>query len=93
LSHCGQKKDVITVAAETSPQAPTKTRRTSAESAEFDLAGATDAAGELDAVGALDFFMLDEALGSLRRLRPDTSLVRYAVNLTRRPRMVAPAGR
>ena len=84
-----QKKDVITVAAETSTQAPTKTTRTSAESAEFDITGATDAAGELDAVGALDFFPLDAALGSLRRLRPDTILVRYAVNLTCRPRMVA----
>ena len=34
--------------------------------------------------------MLDEAtFGSLRRLRPDTSLVRYALNLTRRPGIVA----
>ena len=77
------------MAAETSPQAPTKKRGTSPESAEFDVTGATDAAGELDAVGALDFFMLDEALGSLRRLQPDTSLVHYAVNLTRRPGMMA----
>ena len=84
-----QKKDVITVPTETSAQAPTKTTRTAAESAEIDLSGATDAAGELDAVGALDFFMLDEALGSLRRLRPDTSLVRYAINLTRHPGTVA----
>ena len=77
------------MAAETSTQAPRKTTRTSAESAELDVTGAADAAGELDAVGALDFFMLDEALGSLRRLRPDTSLVRYAVNLTRRPGLLA----
>ena len=77
------------MAAETSTQAPTKTTLTSAESAEFDVTGAADAAGELDALGALDFFMLDDALGSLRRLRPDTSLVRYALNLTRRPGIVA----
>ncbi len=32
------------------------------------------------------------ALGSLSRLRPDTSLVRYAVNLTRRPGTVAQRG-
>ena len=76
------------MAAETSPQALTKKTGTSPESAEFDVTGATDAAGELDAAGALDFFMLDEALGSLRRLQPDTSLVRYAVNLARRPGMV-----
>ena len=77
------------MAAETSPQAPAKKTDTSAGPAEFDVTGATDAAGELDAAGALDFFMLDEALGSLRRLQPDTSLVHYAVNLARRPRMVA----
>ena len=77
------------MAAETSPQAPTKKRDTSPESADFDVTGATDAAGELDAAGALEFFMLDEALGSLRRLQPDTSLVHYAVNLTGRPGMVA----
>jgi polyhydroxyalkanoate synthase len=79
---------VITVAAKTSPKAPTK-KVTSPESAEFDVTGATDAAGELDAAGALEFFMLDEALGSLRRLQPDSSLVHYAVNLARRPGMVA----
>ena len=77
------------MAAETSPQAPAKKTGTSPESAEFDVTGAADAAGELDAVGALEFFMLDEALGSLRRFQPDTSLVRYAVNLTRRPGMMA----
>jgi len=76
------------VAAKTSPKAPTK-KVTSPESAEFDVTGATDAAGELDAAGALEFFMLDEALGSLRRLQPDSSLVHYAVNLARRPGMVA----
>jgi len=50
-----QKKDVITVAAETSTEATTKTTLTSAESAEFDVTGAADAAGELDAPGALTY--------------------------------------
>ena len=56
--------------------------RLAGESAEFD---ATDAAGELDAAGALDLFLPDAALGTLRRFRPDTSMVRYAARLARRP--------
>ncbi len=77
------------MAAETSTQAPVKSARVSAESADFDLGGAADAAGELDAPGALDFFPLDAAVGSVRRLRPESSLLRYAVNLGRRPKIVA----
>ena len=53
---------------------------------EFD---ATDAAGELDAVGALDLFAPDAALGTLRRFRPDSSMMRYAFRLASRPGTVA----
>ena len=56
------------------------------ESAAFD---ATDAAGELDAAGALDLFVPDAALGAVRRLRPDASMLRYAARLARRPGTVA----
>jgi hypothetical protein len=56
--------------------------RPAGESAQFD---ATDAAGELDAAGALDLFVPDAALGTLRRFRPDTSMLRYAAHLARRP--------
>ena len=52
------------------------------ESAEF---VPIDAAGELDAAGALDLFLPDAALGALRRLRPDTSMMRYAARLASRP--------
>ena len=64
--------------------------RLAGESAEFD---ATDAAGELDAAGALDLFLPDAALGTLRRFRPDTSVVRYAARLASRPGDGGPAGR
>ena len=60
--------------------------RPAGESAEFD---ATDAAGELDAVGALDLFAPDAALGTVRRFRPDSSMVRYAFRLASRPGTVA----
>jgi poly[(R)-3-hydroxyalkanoate] polymerase subunit PhaC len=56
--------------------------RLAGESAEFD---ATDAAGELDAPGALDVFGPEAALGTLRRFRPDSSIVRYAARLGSRP--------
>ena len=56
--------------------------RLASESAEF---GATDAAGELDAAGALDLFLPDAALGTLRRFRPDTSMVRYTARLASHP--------
>ena len=45
---------------------------------------AIDAAGELDAAGALDLFP-DAAVGTLRRFRPDSSAVRFAVRLAGRP--------
>ncbi len=48
-----------------------------------------DAAGELDAAGALDLFLPDAAVGTLRRFRPDSSVVRYAMSLARRPGAVA----
>jgi polyhydroxyalkanoate synthase subunit PhaC len=56
--------------------------RPAGESAQFDP---TDAAGELDAAGALDLFVPDAALGTLRRFRSDTSMLRYAAHLARRP--------
>ena len=56
--------------------------RLAGEPAELD---ATDAAGELDAPGALDLFLPDAALGTLRRFRPDSSVVRYAARLGSRP--------
>ena len=59
--------------------------RLAGEPAELD---ATDAAGELDAPGALDLFLPDAALGTLRRFRPDSSVVRYAARLGSRPGMV-----
>jgi polyhydroxyalkanoate synthase len=60
--------------------------RLAGESVEFD---ATDAAGVLDAVGALDPFAPDAALGTLRRFRPDSSMIRYAFRLASRPGAVA----
>ena len=56
--------------------------RPAGESAAFD---AIDAAGELDAAGALDPFAPDAALGTVRRFRPDSSLLRYLAHLARRP--------
>ena len=42
-----------------------------------------------DAVGMLDLVLPDAALGTLRRFRPDTSMVRYATRLASRPGTVA----
>jgi polyhydroxyalkanoate synthase subunit PhaC len=65
--------------------------RPAGESAQFDP---TDAAGELDAAGALDLFAPHAALGTPRRFQPDTSMLRYAAHLARRPgRMTRRAGR
>src|ERR1039457_6739562 len=50
----------------------------------IDTTNAIDAAGELDAAGALDLFP-DAAVGTLRRFRPDSSAVRFAVRLAGRP--------
>ena len=71
-----------------SPARPTdeNAARPVGESAAFD---ATDAVGELDAAGALDLFVPDAALGTVRRLRPDASMLRYAARLARRPGTVA----
>ncbi len=42
-----------------------------------------------DLAGALDVLLTDGALGVVRRLRPDGSMLRLAVGLARRPRLVA----
>ena len=42
----------------------------------------------VDAAGGLDLLLTDAALGITRRLRPDSSLLRLAVGLARRPRLV-----
>jgi polyhydroxyalkanoate synthase len=42
----------------------------------------------VDAAGGLDLLLTDAALGITRRLRPDSSLLRLAAGLARRPRLV-----
>ena len=42
----------------------------------------------VDAAGGLDLLLTDAALGVTRRLRPDSSLLRLAARLARRPRLV-----
>ncbi len=58
----------------------TNTTRTPGESAEPTAA---------NAVGMLDLVLPDAALGTLRRFRPGTSMVRYAARLASRPGTVA----
>jgi polyhydroxyalkanoate synthase len=41
----------------------------------------------VDAAGGLDLLLTDAALGVMRRLRPDSSLLRLAAALARRPRL------
>jgi polyhydroxyalkanoate synthase subunit PhaC len=43
----------------------------------------------VDAAGGLDLLLTDAALGMMRRLRPDSSLLRLAAGLARRPGFVA----
>jgi polyhydroxyalkanoate synthase len=43
----------------------------------------------VDAAGGLDLLLTDAALGMVRRLRPDSSLLRLAAGLARRPGFVA----
>ncbi len=50
-----------------------------------DTAWAQDA---VDAAGGLDVLLTDAALGAVRRLRPDSSMLRLAAGLARRPRLV-----
>ena len=40
----------------------------------------------VDAAGGFDLLLTDAALGVVRRLRPDSSLLRLAAALARRPR-------
>ena len=42
----------------------------------------------VDAAGGLDLLLTDAALGVMRRLRPDSSLLRLAAGLARRPQLV-----
>jgi len=44
--------------------------------------------GAVDAAGGLDLLLTDAALGITRRLRPDSSLLRLAAGLARRPGLV-----
>jgi polyhydroxyalkanoate synthase len=59
-----------------------------ADPADQAVAGAAEAA---DAAGALDLLMSDAALGVLRLLRPDMSMLRLAAKLARRPRLTSGA--
>jgi polyhydroxyalkanoate synthase subunit PhaC len=47
------------------------------------------AGGAVDAAGGMDLLLSDAALGVLRMLRPDSSVVRLGAALARRPRLVA----
>jgi polyhydroxyalkanoate synthase subunit PhaC len=44
--------------------------------------------GAAEAAGALDYLLADAALGALRRFRPDSSVLRFALGLARRPQLV-----
>jgi polyhydroxyalkanoate synthase subunit PhaC len=61
-------------------RATTNTTRPASESAEPEAT---------NAVGMLDLVLPEATLGTLRRFRPDTSLVRYATQLASRPGTVA----
>jgi polyhydroxyalkanoate synthase len=50
--------------------------------------GQTWAQDAVDAAGGLDLLLTDAALGVMRRLRPDSSVLRLAAGLARRPRLV-----
>ena len=50
--------------------------------------GQTWAQDAVDAAGGLDLLLTDAALGVMRRLRPDSSLLRLAAALARRPQLV-----
>ncbi len=68
------------MAATTNNHALTDTTRTPGESAEPEAA---------NAVGMLDLVLPDATLGTLRRFRPDASMLRYATRLASRPGTVA----
>ena len=64
------------MAAAAKRQAPTNTTRTPGEPAEAEVT---------NAVGMLDLVLPDATLGTLRRFRPDASMMRYAARLASRP--------
>ena len=68
------------MAAARKTRATNNTTRTPGESAEPEAT---------DAVGMLDLVLPDATLGTLRRFRPDASMVRYAARLASRPGTVA----
>jgi polyhydroxyalkanoate synthase subunit PhaC len=74
-----RKKDVIIVADAPDAAQTNKTTRTSGESAGPEAA---------DAAGLLDLVLPDDSLGTLRRFRPDTSMLRFAGRLASQPAKV-----
>jgi polyhydroxyalkanoate synthase subunit PhaC len=72
------------VAAERDPRPASKTTRTPGESA-----APAEEPEASDAVGMLDLVLPDATLGTLRRFRPDASMMRYAARLASRPGTVA----
>src|ERR1700685_3926166 len=50
----------------------------------------TDPTEAAESASALDLLLSDAALGTLRRFRPDSSMIRFGLSLARRPRTVAP---
>ena len=68
------------MAAAKNTHSPNDSTRTPGESAEPEAT---------NAVGMLDLVLPDATLGTLRRFRPDSSMVRYAVRLASRPGIVA----
>src|SRR5205807_3622914 len=63
-------------------------RRVTADAAQEPAAGQAWAQDAVDAAGGLDVLLTDAALGVTRRLRPDSSVLRLAAGLARRPGLV-----
>jgi polyhydroxyalkanoate synthase subunit PhaC len=72
------------VAAERDTRPASKTTRKPGESAE-----PAEEPAATDAVGMLDLVLPDATLGTVRRFRPDASMMRYAARLASRPGTVA----